>query len=209
LNKIVVAVLSVILAVSVVANVVLVVMYDSSQQELKSEKIGSHAAIVELVAEKNEALDSVKELTDDNTGLLTEIEALETERDSLKKQSSTLVLERDNALADVTLLGAEVNQLRSGRLMTNLGSFDNRDNDLQPFIHVYGVVWNVGTEPAVNCRIHVAGKQGDVIAVDTYIELQTINGYEPYQYTSFKEIDERIYYYGTHLTEKTVTIEYD
>ena len=43
MNKIVVAVLSGILAVSVVANIVLVVMYDSSQQELKSEKIGSHA----------------------------------------------------------------------------------------------------------------------------------------------------------------------
>lgn len=208
MNKIIVIV-STILVVSVVTNILFCAMYFDTQRVLTAERIGSHAAIVELQNEKNEALASVQELTDTTNGLLSEITALETERDSLKNQLSSLVTERDNALADVTVLDAEVAQLRSGKLMTNLGSFDNRDNNLQPFIHVYGVVWNVGTEAALNCRIHVVGKQGDVIAVDTYIELQTINGYDPYQYTSFKEIDERVYYHGSALTEKTVTIEYD
>ena len=208
LNKTLVIV-SVILAVSVVANIVLAVMYYDTQQKLNSERIGSYASIVDLEADKTEALATVKELTDKNEALLSEKAALITERDSLKNKVSSLVVERDNALANATVLGAEVAQLRSGRLMTNLGSYDNRDNELQPFIHIYGVVWNVGTEPAVNCKIHVVGKQGDVIAVDTYIDLQTINGYDSYPYTSFKEIDERVYYYGSALTEKIVTIEYD
>ena len=94
-------------------------------------------------------------------------------------------------------------------LLTNLGASDNRVNSLEPFIHVYGVVWNVGTISAFNCKIHVIGKQGDVVAVDTYIDLQTIPGYEPDEFASFKEIDEQVYYTGPALTEKSITIEYD
>jgi len=208
LNKIILAI-SIILAVSVVANVLLGVMYFDTQHLLNSERIGSHASIVELRTERDEALAEVDELIDNNKALSIDITVLESERDSLKNQISSLVTERDNALAEATMLSAEVEQLRSGKLMTNLGSFDNRDNEISPYLHIYGVVWNVGTETAVNCKIHVVGKQGDVIAIDTYIELQNINGYEPYPYISFKEIDERIYYYGIALTEKTVTIEYD
>ena len=207
MNKIVVVVLSVILAVSVVANVLLYVMYSDTERALFSERVGSHASIVQLETERNEALATVKELQDENAKLLTELSAVEAERDSLKSQTSSLITERDTALADVTVLEAEVEQLRSGKLMTNLGSSDNRDNEDQPFLHIYGVVWNVGTEAAVNWRIHVVAKQGDVVAIDGYINLNTINGYEPYQYTSFKEIDERVYYWGTALTEINVTIE--
>ena len=206
LNKLL-AIVSVILAISFIANIVLSVMYFDTQHILASERIGSHASLVQMRTERDEALATIDKLNDTNKALLGEITALESERDSLKNQINSLVTERDNALADATILSSDVQQLRSGRLMTNLGSFDNRDNELQPFIHVYGVVWNVGTEPAENCRIHVVAKQGDVIAVDTYVELQTINGYDPYPYTSFKEIDEKIYYYGIPLTEKTVTIE--
>ena len=146
---------------------------------------------------------------DDETFSLSDIEALKNERDALKVQVSELVSERDAAIAEVTELNADVLQLSSGQLLTNLGSSDNRENSLQPFIHVYGVVWNVGTISAFNCKIHVVGKQGDVVAVDTYIDLQTIPGYEPDAFASFKEIDERVYYTGSALTEKTLTVEYD
>lgn len=191
------AIVLVFLAASYVANVVLIVTYFNSQNVLTSERI-----------QKNEAFTTIEELTGINQGLMNGIDALETERDSLKYQISSLVSERDEALANLNTLSAEVGTLRSGKLMTNLGSFDNRDNELLPYLHVYGVVWNVGTESVVNCRIHVVGKQDLIVAVDTYIYLPPIDGYDPYPYTSFKEIDEKVYYYGIALTENTVTIEY-
>lgn len=174
-----VLIVSIILVISVIINVVIGVLY--IQQPTQEEPTFSTS----------------------------DFEAIKNERDSLKEQVSDLISERDAAIAESTNLNAEVLQLRSSRLLTNLGAFDNRDNSLQPFMHVYGVVWNVGTISAFNSKIHVVGKQGDVVAVDTYIDLTTIPGYEPNEFASFKEIDEAVYYTGPALTEKSITIEYD
>jgi hypothetical protein len=74
---------------------------------------------------------------------------------------------------------------------------------INPFLHVYGYVVNIGQNIAYNSRIHVILYQpGGVVAVDTYIPLYTING------ESGKSVDSLIYYSGTDLSDWTLTLEW-
>jgi cell division protein FtsB len=63
------------------------------------------------------------------------------------------------------------------------------------YLHVYGEVWNVGTDTAYDCRLHVMAYQESVLAIDTYIWLGTING------ENNKNVDSKIYYLGSALTK--------
>jgi len=72
-----------------------------------------------------------------------------------------------------------------------------------PYLRIYGEVWNVGTDTAYNCKLHVVAYQGAVIAIDTYIELGTIYGEDK------KSIDSNVYYSGSALTSWTITPGWD
>ena len=66
-----------------------------------------------------------------------------------------------------------------------------------------GTVWNVGSETATNCRLHVILYQGSTIAKDTYISLITINS------ESYRSVDEKIFYAGTEITDWEIIPEMD
>lgn len=71
-------------------------------------------------------------------------------------------------------------------------------------IHFYvdGEVWNVGTGPAINCKLHVTLYQETTIANETRIELGTIAaGY-------YKDVSTNIYYEGPALTDWTIIPEF-
>jgi hypothetical protein len=72
-----------------------------------------------------------------------------------------------------------------------------------PYLHVSGEVWNVGTNTATNCKLHIVLYQGAVVAEDTYINLGTIIGRD---YTS---VDSQIFYQGSELTNWTLSPEWD
>ncbi len=195
----------------------------SERDALKNERNSLNGEVSSLTTERDDLKDQMSTLvterddalalTDEYEGLkyalIAEVNALTTERNDLKTQVYTLTVARDAALGDIYDLQAEIQQLRVGRLMSDLGSYDNRDNSLQPYIHVYGIIWNVGTYPASNCKLPVTAKQGDVEAVDTYINVGTLSGYETNPHTSLKEIDQRVYYTGTALTDRQIVLEYD
>ena len=84
------------------------------------------------------------------------------------------------------------NALEAAKLVTELSTFDNRQ-EFQPFLNVYGMVYNVGSNDAHNCLIAVlATRQGDIV-VNTFIELGTIEGEE------LIEVDYQIDYDGSIL----------
>ncbi|MCJ7613216.1 ELKS/Rab6-interacting/CAST family protein, partial [Candidatus Bathyarchaeota archaeon] len=63
------------------------------------------------------------------------------------------------------------------RIVTRLGTTDVRSSPApghawSGIIRFYmsGEVWNVGTGPAINCKLHVTLYQGTIIANETYIE---------------------------------------
>jgi hypothetical protein len=61
----------------------------------------------------------------------------------------------------------------------------------------------VGTKDiALNCRIHIIAYQGSAVALDSYIILGVING------ESWVNIDEKLYYSGSAITNWTAALEW-
>ena len=97
----------------------------------------------------------------------------------------------------------EIDGLKASKLVTRLGATDNRPLLGTKNLFVQGSIWNVGTNSAQNCRLHVVMYQGQTVAEDTYINLGTING------ESYTEISENVYYEGSALTDWNITPEWD
>lgn len=95
------------------------------------------------------------------------------------------------------------------KIVTRLGTTDVRSTPApgHPWsgiirFYISGEVWNVGTGPARNCKLHVTLYQGNIIANETYIELGTIAaGY-------YKDVSSNIYYNGSALTNWTINPEF-
>ncbi|MBA7470395.1 hypothetical protein ES707_05680 [subsurface metagenome] len=142
--------------------------------------------------------------------LQSQVDSLTTERDSLKHQVNDLVIERDAVKAQneffenlIFDLEDEVKQLKAPKLVTRLGSSDQRPWLQTPYFHVSGEVWNVGTNTATNCKLRVVLYQGFVVAEDTYINLGTISG------RTYTSVDSKIYYEGSALTGRSITPEWE
>jgi len=107
-----------------------------------------------------------------------------------------LVSERDN-------LWRQIDSLKAPKLIgVYLKASDSRPFLQTPYLHVYGYICNVGTNPAYNSKIHVVAYQsGGVVAIDTYITLGTIYG------ESWTSVDSKVYYSGSELTSHTLTLE--
>ena len=72
-----------------------------------------------------------------------------------------------------------------------------------PYLHIYGYICNVGTNSAYNCKLHIVAYQsGGVKAIDTYIDLGTIDG------ESWKSVDSYIFYSGSPLESWEITPEW-
>ena len=103
----------------------------------------------------------------------------------------------------VSALQNDVNSLKAAKLVTRLGASDNRPLLGSKSLFVQGSIWNVGTNPAQNCKLHVVLYQGQTVAKDTYINLGTING------ETYTEISENVYYEGSSLSDWTITPEWE
>jgi hypothetical protein len=78
--------------------------------------------------------------------------------------------------------------------------YDYAGSDIR--LYISGEVWNVGTDIARNCKLHVTLYRGGTVVKDTYIELGTINP------ATFREVATNIYYTGVALTNWTIIPEY-
>ena len=114
----------------------------------------------------------------------------------LQNQISTLQNEK-------SALQNEIDSLKASKLVTSLGASDEKPWLATDYLHVYGKVWNVGTNTANNCKLHVILYQGAVVAEDTYINLDTIVG------ESSVSVDSKVYYEGSALTDWNITPEWE
>ena len=103
----------------------------------------------------------------------------------------------------ISTLQNEVDSLKASKLITRLGDSDQRPWSQTPYVRIMGSVWNVGTNPAYNCTLHVILYQGQTVAKDAYINLGTING------EAFADLDSRISYEGSALTSWSITPEWE
>ncbi len=153
----------------------------------------------------------------------TQSEAAVTETNDLKNQTAMLqshasddrnltsFLQAQNALLQTqkNTIQNELDLLRDEktppRLVTRIGARDMRFNYSGQDIRLYisGEVWNVGTETAHNCSLHVILYQGNTVAVDTRIWLGDLSG------GSYLDVGRNIYYAGDTLTHWTITPEFN
>ena len=104
----------------------------------------------------------------------------------------------------ISALQNKIDRLTASRLITRLGSTDQRPYPTTTYVHIIGSVWNVGTTPAYNCTLHVILYRGHTYVVeDTYIRLGTIKG------EAFADVDTKIHYEGSELTSWSITPEWE
>ena len=127
----------------------------------------------------------------------------------LQKQAADLRNQINNLQSEKANLQNQLSQAGAPKIVTRLGVKDVRSTPAEghPWsgrirLYVAGEVWNVGTNAAQNCRLHVTLYQGDVVANDTYIELGTIAD------GSWKDVATDIYYEGVALTNWTIMSEF-
>ena len=140
------AVVSIILAVSLIANVYLY----SKQSGLTPE---------------SEVLE-----------LQNQIDTLTEETKTLQNQTDILIKEKNSLQTQLTNLTSEVNDLQAAKLITRIISTHEKPLDSENYLHLIGSVINVGTNNANNCRLHVILYQDGAVANDTYIDLGEIRG---------------------------------
>ena len=172
----------------------------------------------------------VNDLQNQISGLQTQIDALENQQPTdnqgtdLQSQLNQLQSTYDNYVSthgysneeyneqvaivttqggQITALQTQVASLSAPDLVTRLGLNDERPILQTPYFHVYGEVWNVGTNTATNCKLHIVLYQGAVVAEDTYVNLGVIYGRD------YASVDSQIFYQGSALTNWTLSPEWD
>jgi hypothetical protein len=109
----------------------------------------------------------------------------------------------DALVNETEALNDEIDSLKAAKLiLINLEREDIRPWQQIPYVHFTGQVCNVGTNAALNCKIHVIAYQGTDVAFTTDIPLGNING------ESSVNCDKTEYYSGSAITDYSVTLEW-
>jgi len=223
--KVALALVSIFLIVSLIAVYYVYTNPPNTQDQISSlqnQKASLENQVTDLQSQINDLENQIETLEsqqteDGGTDLQSQINDLQSQLDGLQTTYDNYVSthsysnsEYNNLVSEVTTLGGqiaslqnEVDSLKASKLVTRLGVSDQRPFLQTPYFHVSGEVWNVGTNTAINCKLHVILYQGSVVAEDTYINLGTISG----EY--FTSVDERVYYQGSSLTSWSVSPEWD
>ncbi len=124
-------------------------------------------------------------------GEIEDFQNLQTKISTLKSET----LELQNQFTD---LKNRLNELKSPKILTSLGTTDVRSNVADYRFFIKGTVWNVGVEMAYNSSLHVMLYRGSFIVSNTYIQLGDLPG------GSWKDVETNIHYSGSPLTNWTI-----
>lgn len=194
--------ITVVLIVSFAANV-----YFFLQQGVFATDGSIQKQVADLRCQLATLSSQMSSLHGQNANLAVQMADLEGQVASLSNRTNSLQGENYALLGENANLQSQLSLLSEGsvpaKLVARLGASEMRYNysgqDLR--LYITGEVWNVGTESAENCSLHIILYQGDTVAKDTYIELGTIKG------GSYAEVARNIYYTGDKLTNWIITPE--
>ena len=219
--KVALALVSIVLIMSLIA-VYYFYTNPSDNQEDVSSLLSQKSALESQVSNLQSQIDSLEnqienlqnqQPTDSGTqstdlqsqinDLQSQLDGLQTTYDNYVSTHSYSNSEYNDLQNQISNLQSEVDSLKASKLVTRLGVSDQRPLLQTPYFHVSGEVWNVGTNTAYNCRLHVVLYQESVVAEDTYINLGTISGED------FTSVDSKVYYEGSSITGYTLSPEWD
>lgn len=179
-------------------------VYEAQISSLNTQITNLQNQIDSLDSEIQAKEGQIEMLTNEKNQLQTwldgNITALNAKITTLEVANANLETEYANLQAEYEALTSEYYELKAPKLsLLSLYSKDERPMIGTPHLHIYGEVWNVGTDTAYDCKLHVVAYQGDVKAIDTEILLGTIYG------ENKKAVDSNIYYSGDPLTMWSIT----
>jgi hypothetical protein len=113
-------------------------------------------------------------------------------------------LEANNSDLSLELAAVQVDLSRqvAPKIVTRLGVRDCNWDSSSMRLYISGQVWNVGTETAKNCTLHVTLYQGTRVANNTLVDLGTL------EVGSWRDIAANIRYTGSALTSWSVVPEF-
>lgn len=126
---------------------------------------------------------------------------LQNQIDALNSEINSLNTTYANYVATHNVTDSQYNALKAPKLSAL--SIYSEDVTSESHLHVTGELWNVGTDTAYECRLRVQAYQGDVIAINTYISIGTIEG------ENRRILDYRVGYSGSPLTRWTMTPQWE
>jgi len=122
---------------------------------------------------------------------------------NLEAEKKTLRTQIGNLTAKINNMTGQIDALEASKLIqVNLNVEDVRPLPAESYLHISGEIVNVGTNPAYNSKLHVVAYQGLVLAIDTHIQLGTING------QSWITVDSNIPYSGSPIDIYTVVAKW-
>jgi hypothetical protein len=143
--------------------------------------------------------------------LETQLTALEDQIVDLQNQTESHKSENARSRDENAGIQKQINRIKQDgfpKIVTRLGATDVRSSPAagHPWsgvirFYISGEVWNMGTDSARDCRLHVTLYQGKIVANDTYVEMRTIKA------GTYVDVAANIYYTGEALTDWTILPE--
>jgi hypothetical protein len=204
-EKLALIAVSVILIASLVANI----YFYSQQQRGLEVSNGLRKQAAGLQSQLEDLSNQTYNLEKRKTSLNSHLSDLENE--IIKLQNLSNSLQNENAILqnENGKIQSKIDAGGSPKIVTRLGATDVRQSPApghpwsgQIRLYVSGEVWNVGTVPAQDCKLHVTLYHGYIAANETYIELGKIN------VGSWADVAANINYSGDPLTNWTIIPEY-
>ncbi len=171
----------------------------------------SKKQIAELQSEFASLGNNLTRLQTEKSNLETNVSTLTSEVAGLDELATRLQTENTNLQNQTAALQSQIESAHDGlpKIVTRLGARDVRNTPApghpwsgQIRLYVAGEVWNVGTGPARNCKLHIILYQGNNLANETYAELGTI------EVGGWADVAVNIYYNGDALTSWTLIPTY-
>ena len=157
----------------------------------------------DLQNQKTSLNDQISSLTNVKNTLQTQVDTIQSQLDFLDRTHKAYVASHPYTEAEYEALKNERDALKAPRLSTlSVSAIDERPIGGTPRLHLVGEVWNLGNDTAHNCRLKVVAYQGSAVAIDTYVSLGTITGYNKCP------VDSTISYSGSALTSVDISPEW-
>ena len=196
-------ILLIIIAVLVISNIYIYMTLQSQVSSLVNEKNSMQTQIDTLQAINTTYHNYMGNYSYSNL----EYEALWLNYTTYVETHSYNTTQYDALINETEALNDEIDSLKAAKLiLINLEREDTRPWQQIPYVHFTGYVCNVGTNAALNCKIHVIAYQdttaGVAVAFTTDIPLGNING------ESSVNFDKTEYYSGSAITDYSITLEW-
>lgn len=175
--------------------------YALMQNNTQNSNITLQSNITQLETQLTETQTEITTLQKTNANLQQTNDNLQQANMDLQGKNANLQNNNTAITAESTNLKAQISQIAVPRLATRLGVSNCNWDSSDLRLYIEGEVWDIGTNDAENCSLHVTLYSGNFPALQTYVPI----GFIPSG--AYEDISENVHYSGFTLTNWTIVPE--